>query len=162
MSEVIYPPLSDTKWKLVGIVNATTGALKALAPIYKTYNLPNCARRYTLIFENLVSDMSYNSFITYTTFNELVDIYGINNENQSFFIRIAGGTKVAEHWDGPLFIDCINAVQSFSLRKNELRLYYNNNKIIYSLNHWNHEKFVFYGNNIAYILAIYHNFLNNK
>ena len=116
--------LKGTKWKLAGIVDVETGSLKVLEP--KDCMKDN--RCYTLIFEKLVSDMDDNSFITYTPSNELVGIYGIDNEDQSFFIRIAGGTKVAEHWDGPLFRNCINAVQSFSLRDKELRLYYNENK----------------------------------
>ena len=124
-NDAIRIQLAHTKWKLAGIVDVETGDLKVLEP-KKCAECDSC-KCYTLIFENIY-DIDDYSFITHTASNELIGIYGIDNEKQTFFTGILGGTKVGERLDGPLFIKCMNAVQSFSLCENELRLYYNENK----------------------------------
>jgi len=108
--------LNGTMWKLAGIVDTKAGKLKVLE------GQEECEKCFTLMFE------TDNTFLTYTSANELDGIYGIDNETQSFFMFIRGGTKVMEHPDGLLFRNSINAVRSFFLQKNELRLYYNDNK----------------------------------
>ena len=127
--------LIGTKWELVGVVDAQTGALKVLEP-------KDCDKCYTISF---IEDSVFNES---TWFNGRVDVepgwyklfagrspsnflsvwYRHDNEKYSFEIYNIGGTLVAENWDEPLFRNCLIAVQSFSLNKNELKLYYNENK----------------------------------
>ena len=124
--------LKGTKWKLEGIVDAETNELRELEP--KGCIIPN--KLYSLPFEfkdfpcYSIFFMEDNTFVTYTSVNEFIGFYGVNKETQKFIIHIMGGTKVGELIeDGNLYISALKDMhQSFSLKENELRVYYNDNK----------------------------------
>ena len=114
--------LQGTKWKLVGIVDAKTSNLKILEP--REYE-----KCYTLAFDNSIpycNEDDINSFSTRSSTNELGGCYVIDYEKQHIQVLSFGGTKINEIGDGKLFCDALRTIQSFSLQKNELRMYYNN------------------------------------
>jgi len=140
--------LEGTKWKLAGIVNVETGDIYELAPKecicigYSTgpndNNIKyagNCAvctsLIYTIAFDDLphsICDEKLYSFSTYSSVNDFTACYEVNYMTRSFQIINLLGTRVGEvNGDQELYIDAIRSVQSFSLKKNELRLYYNDN-----------------------------------
>ena len=122
-------PLTGTKWKLVGIVNAKTGALKVLEPkdceneeFKKMLGLKDCVECYCPTFD------TDSIFSFHTATNLLHAIFYINYNTMCFRIRIIGGTKVNAFFDERLFRETLYAVQSFSFQENELKLYYNDEK----------------------------------
>ena len=110
--------LEGTSWKLSGIVDIETGALKILEP-------QDCEECYTLTFE------ADNTFSAFSSANKLRGNY--NAEYKTYIIHVAnfGGTKLAERGDGGLWWDIIPSVKSFSLKKDELKLYFNNKYLLF-------------------------------
>ena len=118
--------LTGTKWKLVGIVDVETGKLKALEPI-------NCEFCYMLTFDNSFTDCSeesLSSFSTYSSRNKLGGCYEVDYETHSFKLFTFGGTRAGEIGDGYQYVNPFGKrqIQSFMLKKGELRLYYDENK----------------------------------
>ena len=107
--------LAGTKWKLAGIVETQKSDLKVLEPI-------ECEQCYIIYFD---SDCT---IVGFTTSNEIIGTYKINFEEKSIIFISFGGTKVGELGDGKLWWDIFPTIKSFFLKKNELRLYYNNQK----------------------------------
>ena len=109
--------LQGSKWKLVGIGSLDKIALQELEP-------KNCEKCYTLTFD------TDNTFQTFSSTNELQGIYNADYGTQKIQITDFGGTKRGEVGDGNLYWnhDIWHTVQTFSLQKDELRLYYNENK----------------------------------
>jgi hypothetical protein len=109
--------LESTKWKLASIVDTETGTLKELEP-------KDCEECYVLTFD------TDSSFLTFSSTNELGGGYIADYETYSFQVTCFGGTKVGEIGDGQLYARLFGEglIQSFSVSKNELRLYYNDNK----------------------------------
>jgi len=123
--------LQGTKWKLAGIVDVQTGELKELEP-------KDCEKCYTLTFDTCykiissdtnegLKSLGKNYFVTRSAGNELCGHYIADYVSHSFQPIFLGGTKACEWGDGWLYADPFwkNAIQSFSLQENELRLYYN-------------------------------------
>ena len=109
--------LTNTSWKLVGIVDTKTNVLTELEP-------KDCAKCFTLIFD------TDSTFLTYTASNDLGGVYIIDYITQSFHITNFGGTKVGEIGGGELYVTPFwnKSILSFSLQQNELKLYYNDGK----------------------------------
>jgi len=109
--------LIGTKWKLVGIGSLDKIALQELEP-------KDCEKCYTLTFD------TDNTFLTFSSVNELQGNYKADYIAQTIQIFNFGGTKVGEVGGGYLYADPFwdMTIQSFSLQGNELRLYYNENK----------------------------------
>jgi hypothetical protein len=106
--------LQRTKWKLVGFVNAVTDEMKEAEPVSE--------KCYLLIFnkDNTLSGVSST--------NQLTGTYILDEKTSSIHINIWPMTLINELFDGELYCRDLNAVQFFSLQKNELRLYYNDDK----------------------------------
>ena len=109
--------LRGSKWKLVGIGSLDNIALQELEP-------KDCEKCYTLTFD------TNNTFQTFSSTNNLQGIYKANYSTKEMQITDFGGTKMGEIGDGNLYWnhDVWHTVQTFSLQKKELRLYYNGNR----------------------------------
>ena len=109
--------LQGSKWKLAGIGSLDKIALQVLEP-------KNCEKCYTLTFD------TDSTFQTFSSTNALHGIYSADYGTQKIKITDFGGTKIGEIGDGNLYWnhDIWHTVQTFSLQKDELRLYYNENK----------------------------------
>jgi len=106
--------LKRTTWKLVGFVNVASGEVKEAEPASE-----NC---YLLSF-NEDSTLSGTS-----SSNQLAGTYVFDEKKSSIHINIHQATLVTEAFDGNQYLDALNVVQSFLLHKDELRLYYNDQK----------------------------------
>ena len=120
--------LQGSKWILVGIVDIQADTLRELEPkdgkfwwqYYKdTYIEVSC---YSLEF---ITD---STLCTFSSTNENHAKYKADYETNSFEVVCFGGTRLGEIGDGDLYSDLFaeRQIKSFSLQKNELRLYYNN------------------------------------
>jgi len=109
--------LKGTQWKLAGIVDSQTDKLTVLEPA-------DCEECYTLTFD------TDSTLSTRSTSNDLTGKYISNNSKYSFHIITFGGTKVGEIGDGNLYVIPFwnKSIESFSLQKDELLLYYNDKK----------------------------------
>ncbi|MDR2147251.1 MAG: BACON domain-containing protein [Tannerella sp.] len=109
-------PLDSTEWKLSGIVDAQTVNLQELEP--KGYN-----KCYTFRFK------SNSTYVGYSSFNYLGGSYIYNYETGDFnFIGYITLTEAGETHDGKIYLAALFKVQSFSLKEDELRLYYDSKK----------------------------------
>ena len=108
------PTLKGTTWKLVGFVDVATGEIKEAEPVSE--------KCYLLSF-NKDSSLSGAS-----SSNQLVGTYILDEKKLSTRINIHQATLVTEAFDGNQYLDALNVVHSFLLYKDELRLYYNNQK----------------------------------
>jgi heat shock protein HslJ len=105
--------LQETKWKLAGFVDEEAGQKRP-----EPYD-SNC---YWLYFN---SDKTLSGM---SSTNELMGEYEFNLQSFTFRFTKLGGTKRGEVFDGNLFVECLNAIQSFSVSNDELRLYYSDKK----------------------------------
>jgi hypothetical protein len=103
--------LAGTKWKLVKFVNVSEGITKDPEP-----SSDSC---YWIMFNNDSTICGHSST------NELFGYYQINSP--LFTIQLlVGGTKISEMFDGSLYMEKINLVDSFELTNTYLKMYYNN------------------------------------
>lgn len=113
--------LVNTTWKLSCIVNIQTGLSVELEP-------KDCVRCYSLVF---VTD---SDFVAISSSNNQQGYYVADYETNRINITQFGGTKLGELGDGKLWIDIwqswlgTQAFERFTLRENELLLYYNEDK----------------------------------
>jgi len=107
--------LEGTTWKLTGIVNVNTGTLKALEP-------KDCKECYTLSFD------TDSTFTTNSASNGLGGNYKVDFHTCTIHIDSFGGTMRGEIGDGHQWWVIFPILRSFSLKKNELVLYYNDEK----------------------------------
>ena len=124
--------LKNTKWKLVGIVDNETSVLTELKPT-------DCKECYTLVFDvdSVYNDVTrfngkiyveqgwYKIFTGKSTSNFISCLYRADYKGYTFQIYNIGGTEICEVLDGDLYRIILYDVQSFALRENELKLYYN-------------------------------------
>ena len=110
--------LEGSSWKLVGIVNTQTGALMELEP-------KGCDRCYTLTFE------ADNTYSVSSSTNDLFGEYIADYSTYGFQITLIDGTRVREIENGALYVTPFRdkSIKSFSLQKDELRLYYEDNGV---------------------------------
>ena len=107
--------LVGTKWKLAGIGDTKTGILTELEP-------KDCKDCYTLSF------VTESGFYSRSSVNQLSGNYSIDYTTSCIDISNFIGTEIAERGDGQQYLEGFNSIQSFSLQKDELRLYYKNNE----------------------------------
>ena len=60
--------------------------------------------------------------------NKLQGNYEIDFTTHSIHITVGAMTQINELFDGKLYLETLNIVQSFDLQENTLRLYYNDKK----------------------------------
>lgn len=125
-----------TEWKLVGFFNGKTGTRK-LEP-------KSCEKCYTISFEadsifyetswfNGKIDVEpgwYKIFRGYSSSNIIRCSFKADYKKGSFQIYYIGGSEAGKYPDGNLFRDALYAVQSFSFRGNELKLYISKKKYL--------------------------------
>jgi len=109
------PENLEDVWKLTGIVDVETNELRVLEP-------KDCDKCYTLKFN------TDSTFSTLSSINVLGGAYKADYITNSIHIFNFGGTKIGETGDGYLWWDIFPTIQLFSMKENELRLYYNNKK----------------------------------
>ena len=107
--------LVNTKWKLIGIVDVETGVLTELEP-------KKCQECYTLVF------MTNDVLRTFSCSNRYSGQYLVDYKTNSLKIGSFIGTRANELFDGKLYIRLLESIQPFSMKKNELYLYYNDKK----------------------------------
>jgi len=107
--------LKGTKWKLAGIFDTEKGNLKVLEP-------KNCEKCFVLTFN------TDSTLLTYDGANDFLGAYKIDFVTHNMHISYLLGTKIAPPGDGSLYIRSLEIIQSFSMKKNELKLFYNDNK----------------------------------
>jgi heat shock protein HslJ len=103
--------LAGTKWKLVKFVNVSEGITKDPEP-----SSDSC---YWIMFNNDGTMCGQSST------NELFGYYQINFSTLTIQLLV-GGTKISEMFDGSLYMEKINLVDSFNLTNTDLKMYYNN------------------------------------
>ncbi len=107
--------LQGTKWKLTGIVDVQTGNLAELEP-------KDCAECYTFTFD------TGTTFTTHSSANSLSGIYTVDYTENNIRLSDLFGTELAERGDGIMYVNTLYRIHSFSCKKNELKLYYNENE----------------------------------
>ena len=108
-------PLKNTEWKLINFVDVANNTKKTPEP--------DSEKCYILKFlekgDSLTAVSSTNNFIgTYTI------------DNQTHYILITNfcGTKIKELYDGILYVKSLITVNKYTIDKDILKLYYNDNK----------------------------------
>ena len=108
-------PLKNTEWKLINFVDVANNTKKTPEP--------DSEKCYILKFlekgDSLTAVSSTNNFIgTYTI------------DTQTHYILITNfcGTKINEIYDGILYIESLITVNKYTIDKDILKLYYNDNK----------------------------------
>jgi hypothetical protein len=104
--------LTDNTWKLVGFVDAVSGEMKEAKP----------SEEYCYILK-----FHKNRKLTgATSTNRILEAkYKINYSTYKINISIEIMTMANECYDGYLYIESLDKVDSFSLQEDKLRLYYN-------------------------------------
>jgi hypothetical protein len=106
-------PLIGTEWKLIGFVQSNNTIKMAEPDSKQCYHLH-------LHADGTITGMSST--------NELFGSYGFNFQSSTIEIVNLGGTKINELFDGKLYMENLRTVQSYSISKKGLALYYDNNK----------------------------------
>ena len=108
-------PLKNTEWKLINFVDVANNTKKTPEP--------DSEKCYILKFlekgDSLTAVSSTNNFIgTYTI------------DTQTHYILITNfcGTKIKELYDGILYVKSLIIVNKYTIDKDVLKLYYNDNK----------------------------------
>ena len=108
-------PLKNTEWKLINFVDVANNTKKTPEP--------DSEKCYILKFlekgDSLTAVSSTNNFIgTYTI------------DTQTHYILITNfcGTKIKELYDGILYVESLIKVNKYTIDKDILKLYYNDNK----------------------------------
>ena len=108
-------PLKNTEWKLINFVDVANNTKKTPEP--------DSEKCYLLKFlekgDSLTAVSSTNNFIgTYTI------------DTQTHYILITNfcGTKIKELYDGILYVESLIKVNKYTIDKDILKLYYNDNK----------------------------------
>jgi len=113
--------LQNITWKCVGFVNTKSCNIKELKYDKKEEDIYR-ERCYTLMFteDKMLGGIGYS--------NSLCGNYEIDTITCTINLSVGTLTMLGLVYDEGLFIESLNKVQLFSIRGNELRLYYNNNK----------------------------------
>jgi heat shock protein HslJ len=97
-------------WRFTGFVDAIADTMKIAEP-----QGPQC---YILTFNE---DSTFNGS---TSTNQIAGKFKISDQANGFRITQFGGTKINELQDGERYVEAILDTYSYSLTKNELRLFY--------------------------------------
>jgi heat shock protein HslJ len=110
-------PLQKTTWQLLSFVDVANQ--KQYRPEY--FGFPNT--RYTL---NFGTDKTFSG---HTFSNSISGIYEVDFKLLTLKLTCQLMTEVTEFFDGKVFLESLNAVQSFTvIADEELKLYYNDQK----------------------------------
>lgn len=101
--------LKGTGWKLISFVDTEAGVSKEAKPADDRY--------YILRFND------DNTLGGFSSTNELQGSYDADYSCNNVIITIGQKTFINEILDGPEYLDILNKIQSFSIKKSELRLY---------------------------------------
>lgn len=112
MGEPTY--LKGTNWKLISFVDTEAGVSKEAKPADE--------RSYILRFND------DNTLGGFSSTNELQGNYDADYSTHNVNITIGQRTFINELPDGNKYVEFLNNIQSFSMEKNELRLYYTDKK----------------------------------
>jgi len=109
-----YPDLSftDTKWKLIGFVNAKNNTIKIAQP-----ESDDC---YVLTF------YPDSTFQGKTSINQVFGKYEINSTTGALKIVQFIGTEICELQDGQYYADALLLIDAFAIKERGLELYYDN------------------------------------
>lgn len=109
-----YSDLSftDTKWKLIGFVNANNNTIKIAQP-ENDYS-------YVLTF------YSDGTFQGKTSTNQVLGKYEINSKTGVLKIVQFGGTEINELQDGKYYVDALLSIDAYAIKERGLELYYDN------------------------------------
>jgi len=113
--------LTGTKWKLIGIVDFQSKEIKVLEGAL-FHEIPVAFERYKLMFD------TDSAFTTHSHTNVLRGVYRADNSKHTIHMVIMGGTMAGEGGDGDLYCDALEDAKSFFIRKNELLIFFNDNK----------------------------------
>lgn len=109
-----YPDLSftDTKWKLIGFVNAKNNTIKMAQPENDD--------SYVLTF------YSDSTFQGKTSTNQITGEYVMNSKTGALKIVQFIGTEICELQDGQYYADALLLIDAFAIKERGLELYYDN------------------------------------
>ena len=108
-------PLKNTEWKLINFVDVANNTKKTPEP--------DSEKCYTLKFLE-----KGDSLTTTSSTNNFIGTYTIDIKTSSISITSLGGTKINEIYDGILYIESLIKVNKYTIDKDILKLYYNDNK----------------------------------
>ena len=108
-------PLKNTEWKLVNFVDVANNTNKIPEP--------NSEMCYILKFLKTA-----DSLTAVSSTNNFIGTYTIDIKTSSISITSLGGTKINEIYDGILYIESLIKVNKYTIDKDILKLYYNDNK----------------------------------
>ena len=107
--------LKNTEWKLINFVDVGNNTKKTPEP--------DSEKCYILKFlEN------GDSLTTTSSTNNFIGTYTIDIKTSSISITSLGGTKINEIYDGILYVESLIKVNKYTIDKDILKLYYNDNK----------------------------------
>jgi len=108
-------PLENTQWKLLGIVDKKANILTEFEPKdWDSYD-----NMYTLSFD------TDSTFVGQGVINWLRGEYGIDCKTKNIHILVVTSTFANVLFDEGLYLELLNNVYSFSVKKDELLLYFN-------------------------------------
>ena len=108
-------PLKNTEWKLINFVDVANNTKKTPEP--------DSEKCYTLKFLE-----KGDSLTTTSSTNNFIGTYTIDIKTSSISITSLGGTKINEIYDGILYVESLIKVNKYTIDKDVLKLYYNDNK----------------------------------
>ena len=108
-------PLKNTEWKLINFVDVGNNTKKTPEP--------DSEKCYTLKFLE-----KGDSLTTTSSTNNFIGTYTIDTQTHYILITNFCGTKIKELYDGILYVKSLIIVNKYTIDKDILKLYYNDNK----------------------------------
>ena len=108
-------PLKNTEWKLINFVDVANNTKKTPEP--------DSEKCYTLKFLE-----KGDSLTTTSSTNNFIGTYTIDTQTHYILITNFCGTKIKELYDGILYVKSLIIVNKYTIDKDILKLYYNDNK----------------------------------
>ena len=108
-------PLKNTEWKLINFVDVTNNTKKTPEP--------DSEKCYILKFLEKV-----DSLTAVSSTNNFIGTYTIDTQTHYILITNFCGTKIKELYDGILYVKSLIIVNKYTIDKDILKLYYNDNK----------------------------------
>ena len=108
-------PLKNTEWKLINFVDVANNTKKTPEP--------DSEKCYTLKFLE-----KGDSLTTTSSTNNFIGTYTIDTQTHYILITNFCGTKIKELYDGILYVKSLITVNKYTIDKDILKLYYNDNK----------------------------------
>ena len=108
-------PLKNTEWKLINFVDVANNTKKTPEP--------DSEKCYTLKFLE-----KEDSLTAVSSTNNFIGTYTIDTQTHYILITNFCGTKIKELYDGILYVKSLITVNKYTIDKDILKLYYNDNK----------------------------------